>query len=133
MRWLAFMLVLAGCDPVWHITNPATMRTSGDAQCIERGLRTLNVKVERAGEIAQPNYGWYLGDLEQGVMEIVWTGGHPDRIEVEMRGVGTEAPAGATDEYRRLRDAAIEAIQQTCGPIEVGPETCARMTCAAAK
>jgi hypothetical protein len=132
MRSLLLVLALAGCDPIWHVRNAATMQTARDAPCIDAGLRATKLEV-RPADIPGPKRIWYVGDRTREAMQVEWAPEHPDRIELSLAGMGTTPPPWAAEEYRRLRDVTLREVERTCGRIELGPETCTRMTCGPAK
>jgi hypothetical protein len=135
MRTLLIFCALGGCDPVWHIENAATAQasTQPDAACIEDVLRASGYPVKPSEIQAAPVHGWYVGTTTRPELRVTWDPRQPQTLALEMLGVGTQPPTGSVPAYRTMRDAVMTEVAQTCGPFELGPESCARLECTASE
>lgn len=132
---IALSLSLVACDPVWRVENVATAKatTKTDAACIEAGLAGSDFAVASANDsYAPPVRGWLVGDPARTQMRVSWDPRTAQTIQLAIAGVGTQAPQGAPEAYRQMRDAVIAKLGETCGPFDVGPESCSRVPCAGA-
>lgn len=126
MRHVLLLCCLGACDPIWQVKNVATAGATAhtDAACIDAGLQASGFAVKRSGTVAKPVEGWIVGDIH-----VRWDPRQAGVIELEIGGVGTDAPTGALDSYRQRRDTMVAKLRETCGPFELGPESCQRVKC----
>lgn len=130
---LSLSASLVACDPVWRVENVATAKatTRTDAACIEAGLAGSGFAVASANDsYAPPVRGWLVGDPGRTRMRVSWDPRTAQTIQLAIAGVGTQAPHGAPEAYRQMRDTVIAKLGEACGPFDVGPESCARVPCA---
>jgi len=129
MRKLLLLCALAGCDPVWHIDTVATAQptTRTEAACVEAGLHATGYYVRRNEQIKAPHY-WYVGGAPQAVT-VSWDQRTPTKLELHAGGMGTGPQRGAPEHYRKVRDAIVASVSETCGSYDLGPEDCARTPC----
>lgn len=60
-------------------------------------------------------------------MYVVWDPKTPQSITLHIGGVGTAPPPNSVPVFRQMRDAVIAKLTETCGPFDVGAESCARV------
>jgi len=123
------LLGLAGCDPVWHVTNVATAQpaTKADAACIEAGVRAAGYDVQPSTSVAAPVVGWRVSDKARGRVHVMWDPKTPQSLTLDIGGVGTAPPPDLVPAFRQMRDAIVAKVTETCGPFDVGAESCARV------
>ncbi len=131
MRFVVVTCVLAACAPDWRIENVATARasTKADAACIEAGLGATGHTVMRGDFVARPAVGWYVMAKDLPPIRVWWDPDKPQRLDFAVTETFSHPRAGYADGYRSVRDSAIASIEKTCGPFDVGPETCAQVEC----
>ena len=129
MRLLLFVCLLGACDPVWKIENVATASagTQADGTCIETALKQTGYEVKPSGEVAAPKRGWYAGNIR-----VTWDPARAQVVDLAVYGVGTQPPYGTLPTFRTRRDMIMTKLNETCGPFELGPESCQRVDCSKA-
>lgn len=128
---LLLVIALGACDPAWSIRNVATAAPMAkvDAACVEAGLQASGIPFKNAGIVAEPARSWYVAPADQHAVRVIFDPKKPGQIHFEMINAGTAAPPGAAEQYRSTRDGVMVKLRETCGPLELSPESCQRMEC----